>query len=133
MTTYNAEIRRSKRIALPEPRTRRARLAAIAKRYTEEIYDGRTERQLAGLEPAFRFAAVTSTGPTDSKDASDGNLIVAEGTHELAELLREECGEGWLAHGRAWDLDAPWHSWGNLEVSYSVNVSQATKDDPGPV
>ena len=124
MTPYNGEDRQAKRLALPEPRTRRARLAAIAERYTEEIYDSRTERQLAGVEPALRFAAVTSTGPADSRDASDGNLIVAEGRHELAELLREECGEGWLAHGRVWDLDAPWHSWGNLEVSYSVTVNE---------
>lgn len=29
-----------------------------------------------------------------------------------------------MAHGRAWDLDAPWHSWGNLPLSFAVRVGE---------
>lgn len=110
-------------------RTRHSRLTAIAEEYTEEIYDPRAAQQLAGIEPIFRFVAVTSPGPSDAEEASCGNLIVADTVEALAELLREECGEGWLAHGRAWDLDAPWHSWGNLSVGYSVRIDRKTGDE----
>ncbi|HTR74167.1 MAG TPA: hypothetical protein VMH33_02775 [Solirubrobacterales bacterium] len=106
------------------PRTRRARLAAIAAEYTEEIHDGRSARQIAGADPVSRFAAVTSEGSIESSCASNGNLLVADSTAALAELLRQEAGEGWLAHGRVWDLDAPWHLWGNLEVAYPVEVGE---------
>jgi len=107
-----------------EPRTRRECLRAIAEEYTEEIHDPAAARQLSGTESVSRFAAVTSEGSPESTYASNGNLIVAESTSELAEALRGECGEGWLAHGRVWDLDAPWHLWGNLGVSYSVWVGE---------
>jgi hypothetical protein len=107
-----------------EPRTRRERLAAIAADYTEEIHDPRTEKQLAGAEPVSRFAAVTSEGSIESSHASNGNLVVADEAPELAELLRGDCSEGWLAHGRAWDLDAPFDLWGNLEVGYRVCVGE---------
>ena len=107
-----------------EPKTRRERLAAIAAEYTEEIHDGRTKTQLIGTRPIARFAAVTSEGSPESSYASNGNLIVADTTTALAEQLRQECGEGWLAHGRVWDLDAPWHLWGNLEIAYSVRVGE---------
>jgi hypothetical protein len=107
-----------------EPETRRGRLRAIAEEHTEEIHDPRTRRQLAGADPVSRFAAVTSEGSPESSYAANGNLIVADAPQALAEILRQECGEGWLAHGRVWDLDAPWHSWGNLEVSYSVGVDE---------
>jgi hypothetical protein len=113
-------------------RTRRSRLTAIAEEYTEEIYDYRVARQLAGIEPTLRFAAVTTTGPSESGDSSNGNLIVASSIDELAELLREECGEGWLAHGRVWDLDAPWHLWGNLAAAYSVRVGEKPNSE-GPL
>jgi hypothetical protein len=103
-------------------RTRRSRLTAIAEEYTDEIHDPCAAQQLAGLEPTLRFAAVTSPGPSDSEEAWAGNLIVADSVEALAELLREECGEGWLAHGRVWDLDASWHPWGNLSVAYSVRI-----------
>jgi hypothetical protein len=105
-----------------EPRTRRERLAAIAAEYIEEIHDPRAELQLSGAEPVGRYAAVTAEGSPESSHACNGNLIVADSAGELAELLRGECGEGWLAHGRVWDLDSPWHLWGNLGVSYSVWV-----------
>jgi hypothetical protein len=39
-------------------------------------------------------------------------------------LADQVAGEGWLAHGRAWDLDAPWHLWGNLPVAYRVQVGE---------
>jgi hypothetical protein len=107
-----------------EPLTRRERLAAIAEEYTEEIHDPRTRRQLGGNEPIFRFAAVTSEGSPESSHASNGNLLLADSTGALAELLRQECGEGWIAHGRVWDLDSPWHLWGNLEVAYSVEIGE---------
>jgi hypothetical protein len=107
-----------------EPQTRNERLAAIAEEYTEEIHDPRAARQLSRLEPAGRYAAVTSEGSPESSYASNGNLLVADTPVELAELLRGECGEGWLVHGRVWDLDGPWHLWGNIGVSYSVSVGE---------
>jgi hypothetical protein len=107
-----------------EPKTRRERLAAIAAEYTEEIHDPRTRHQMAGVEPVSRYAAVTSEGSPESSQAANGNLIVADGTSALAEQLRQECGEGWLAHGRVWDLDAPFDLWANLEVAYSVRVGE---------
>ena len=105
-----------------EPKTRHERITAIAEEYTEEIHEPRTKRQLSRLEPVSRYAAVTSEGSPESRYASNGNLLVADSPGELAEQLRGECGEGWLAHGRVWDLDAPWHSWGNLGVTYSVSA-----------
>jgi hypothetical protein len=107
-----------------EPTTRRERLAAIAAEYTEEIHEPRTKVQLDGAGTVSRFAAVTSEGSPESSYASNGNLIVAETASDLAERLRGEAGEGWLAHGRAWDLDVPWHSWGNLPVSFAVRVGE---------
>jgi hypothetical protein len=107
-----------------EPKTRRERLAAIAAEYTEEIHDKRTKAQLAGTEAASRLAAVASEGSIESSHASNGDLIVADSEAELSERLRQEAGEGWLCHGRAWDLDAPFHLWGNLPVSFAVRVGE---------
>jgi hypothetical protein len=90
-----------------EPKTRPERLAAIAAEYTEEIHEPRTMAQLDGTEPVTRLAAVTSEGSMESSLAHNGNLIVADTPAELAEGLRQEAGEGWLAHGRAWDLTCP--------------------------
>lgn len=106
------------------PNTRRERLRAIAEEYTEEIYEPSAKAQLEGTAPASRYAAVTSEGSPESSHAANGNLLVADSAAALAEQLRQECGEGWLAHGRVWDLDAPWHLWGNLEVAYSVRVGE---------
>jgi hypothetical protein len=103
-----------------EPLTRRERLADIAAENAEELHDRRAARQLAGLEPVWRYAAVTSEGSPESSLAEYGRLIVADTPGALAERLRQECGRGRLAHGRVWDLDEPWHPWGNLEVAYSV-------------
>jgi hypothetical protein len=107
-----------------EPPARRERLADIAAENAEELHDRHAARQLAGLEPAARYAAVTSEGSPESSHAEHGRLIVADTSGALAERLGQECGRGRLAHGRAWDLDAPWHSWGNLEVAYSVAVGE---------
>jgi hypothetical protein len=107
-----------------EPQTRRERLAAIAAEYTEEIHRSRTRSQLGVTEPVSRFAAVTSEGGVESSHAYNGNLIVADTPAELSECLRQEAGEGWLAHGRAWDLDVPWDLWGNLPISYRVQVGE---------
>ena len=108
-----------------EPRTRRERLAASAGEYTERVHDSKSAAQLAGADPVSRYAAVTSEGSIESSRAANGNLIVAETTAALAEALRGECAEGWLAHGRLWDLDMPWHLWGNLEVAYRVEVGES--------
>jgi hypothetical protein len=105
-----------------EPLTRRGRLADIAAENAEELHDRHAARQLAGLEPVSRYAAVTSEGSPESSHAEYGRLIVADTPGALAERLRQECGRGRLAHGRVWDLDAPWHPWGNFEVAYSVAV-----------
>jgi hypothetical protein len=107
-----------------KPQTRRERLAAIAEEYTEEIHESRTRSQLGGLAPASRFAAVTSEGSIESSYASNGNLIVADSEPELAERLRQEAGEGWLAHGRVWDLDARFDLRANFDVSYAVRVGE---------
>lgn len=107
-----------------EPLTRRERLRAIAEEYTEQIHEERTRGQLDGKEPVSRYAALTTEGSPESSHAANGNLIVADTPDRLAEQLRQECGEGWLAHGRVWDLDAPFHSWGNLEAAYSVSVGE---------
>jgi hypothetical protein len=112
-----------------EPKTRRERLAAIGAEYTEEIHEPRTRSQLGGAEPVSRFAAVTSEGSMESSHAYNGNLIVADTPAELAECLRQEAGEGWLAHGRAWDLDVPWEVWGNLPVAYRVQVGEEGRED----
>jgi hypothetical protein len=111
-------------VSAEEPAGRRARLAAIAAEYTEEIHDPRARRALEGAEPVSRYAAVTSEGSPESSRLANGNLIVAESPGALGELLRQECGEGWLAHWRAWDLDRPWHLWGNLTVAYRVTVGE---------
>jgi hypothetical protein len=107
-----------------EPKTRRERLAAIAAEYIEEIHDPRTRDQMNGVEPVSRYAAVTSEGSPESSHAANGNLIVADATSSLAEQLRQDCGEGRLAHGRVWDLDARFDLWANLEVAYSVRVGE---------
>jgi hypothetical protein len=105
-----------------EPKTRRERLAVIAEEYTERIQEPRTEEQLSGTTPPFRYATVTSEGSRETDFSTNANLIVAETTVELSELLRRECEEGWLAYWRVWDLDAPWNLWGNLEIAYRVEV-----------
>jgi hypothetical protein len=105
-----------------EPLSRRERLAAIAEIYVEEVYEPRTAAQLTGPESVSRFAAITSEGSIESSRARDGNLIVADSPAELAERLRQEAEEGWLAHGRVWDLDLPWRSWGTLSVSVAMSV-----------
>jgi hypothetical protein len=109
-----------------EPKTRRERLAAIAEEYTERVQEPRTEEQLSGAAPPFRYATVTSEGSRETDFSTNANLIVAETTVELAELLGRECEEGWLAYWRVWDLDAPWSLWGNLEIAYRVEVGDDT-------
>jgi hypothetical protein len=109
-----------------EPRTRRERLRSIAEEYTERIQESRTEEQLSGAAPPFRYAAVTSEGSRETDFSTNANLIVAETTVELTEMLGRECEEGWLAYWRVWDLDAPWSLWGNLEIAYRVEVGDDT-------
>ncbi len=106
------------------PQARRERLAALAAVYTEPVHDRPTRAQLGAGEPVSHFAAVTSEGSAESSYAGNGNLIVSDTTGALAEQLRQHCGEGWFAHGRVWDLDLPWHLWGNLEASYSVQIAE---------
>jgi hypothetical protein len=111
----------------PEPQSRGGRLAAIAVEYTEEIHDSHTAAQLAGADEVARYAAVTSEGSAESSYASNGNLLVGETSAELADLLRQECGEGWVAHGRVWDLDAPFDIWG---TSRSPTRSASARNTP---
>jgi hypothetical protein len=106
------------------PQTRRERLRAIAEAYTEAIHEPTTKDQLDAAEPVSRYAAVTSEGSPESSYVDYGNLIVADTAEALAEKLRQECGEGWLAYWRVWDLDSPWDTWGNLEASYRVRVGE---------
>jgi hypothetical protein len=108
-----------------ESQTRGEGLAAIAEEYTEEIHDPKAERQLSGAEPVSRYATVTSEGSPESSYASNGNLIVADTPGELAQRLRHEAGEGWLAHGRTWDLEADWSRDGNLDYGYAAYVRSA--------
>jgi hypothetical protein len=109
------------------PQTRRERLADVAAENAEELHDQRAARQLRGLEPASRYAAVTSEGPLESSRAAEGHLIVADSAGAVGELLHHECGRGRVAHGRVWDLDACFDPSGNLNVSYAVRVGE----DPG--
>ncbi|MGD9734956.1 MAG: hypothetical protein AB7V58_05010 [Solirubrobacterales bacterium] len=99
---------------------RRERLAAVADQHTEMIHDERTRAQLAGREPVSRWAAVTSEGTAESSLAANGNLLVADSVGDLAVLLAKEVAEGWLTHGRVWDLDGDWDPWGNLSVVHRV-------------
>jgi hypothetical protein len=105
-------------------RRRLERLKQIADEYTEAVYDPEAREQLAQREPASRYATVTSEGSAESSHASNGNLLVFGSLREMAEVLGGEATEGWLTHGHAWDLDAGWDPWGNLEVHYAVEVGQ---------
>lgn len=100
------------------------RLKQIADEYTETVYDPEAREQLARREPTSRYAAVTSEGSAESSHASNGNLLVFGSRREMAEVLGGEAADGWLTHGHAWDLDADWQPWGNLEVHYEVEVGQ---------
>lgn len=102
---------------------RRERLGAIADQHTEMIHDERTRAQLAGREPVSRWAAVTSEGTAESSHAANGNLPVADSVGDLAVLLAKEVAEGWPTHGRVWDLDGDWDSWGNLSVVHWVEAA----------
>jgi hypothetical protein len=106
---------------------RRERLAAIADQFTMEIHVKATAAQLAGREPVWRYAAVTSEGTAESTYAANGNLLVADTASELAALLAKEVGEGCPTHGRVWDLDGAWDPWGNLTVTHRVEL----RPDPG--
>jgi hypothetical protein len=127
------EVTKMSAVERGEPLTRRERLAAIAEEYTERIHEPRTAAQLAGRESVSCLAAITSEGSIESGRASNGNLIVADTPGELAERLRQEAGEGWLAHGRAWDLDLPWHSWGTLSVSVAIGIGEESTRAVGVV
>lgn len=110
--------------AAAEPKTRRERLRTIAEDHAEEILEPRTHAQLAGTEPVCRYAAVTSAGPRESDFYGHTNLIVADTSTELSELLGREAEEGYLAYWRIWDLDAPWDLLGNLEASVTVPIHE---------
>jgi hypothetical protein len=110
---------------------RRDRLSFLAEQFTEMIHHARTAGQLAGREPVSRYAAVTSEGSAESTYASNGNLLVADTTEELAALLAKEVAEGWPTHGRVWDLDAAWDPWGNLAVAHRVELRPAPGGDAG--
>lgn len=71
-----------------------------------------------------RFAALTSEGSPEQPPASAPSLVMAEERTGLAESLRAEIEDGRLAHGRIWDLDAPFYSWGNLAMAYEVRIGE---------
>jgi hypothetical protein len=88
--------------------TRLRRLRQIADEHTEEIYDAETRDELDGAEPVAPFAAVTSEGSGESSFRSNGNLRVFGTKAEMEAALAGELVEGWVPHGRIWDLDAKW-------------------------
>jgi hypothetical protein len=98
------------------------RLRQIAEEHTEEIHDAETRDQLGGIEPVAPFAAVTSEGSADSSFHSNGNLRVFGTKAEMEAALAGELMEGWVSHGRIWNLDAEWDPWGNLDLICSVEV-----------
>ncbi len=105
-----------------QQRARRQRLRQIAAEHCEEIHDHQVAEQIVGERPAVRYAAVTSEGSSESSYRANGNLIVAESREDLAANLAGEATEGWLAHGRVWDLDGSWHPEGNLPLAYHAEV-----------
>ena len=98
------------------------RLHQISEDHTEELHDTEAADQLAGIEPVAPFAAVTSGGSADSSFHSNGNLRVFGSRAEMETVLAAELLEGWVAHGRLWDLDAEWDPWGNLQLICSVAI-----------
>lgn len=69
-----------------------------------------------------RFVALTSEGSPESPSWPAPTLVLAADRGALAERLRAELAEGRLAHGRLWDLDAEFYSWGNLTLDYEVRI-----------
>jgi hypothetical protein len=102
---------------------RHERLAAIIREHACSIQDRRTAYGfLATAQLAPRYAAATSKTAPDPTRPTGSKLLVADSVEVLARLLDRERDEGRLAYGRAWDLDAPWDSLGNLDARYSVRV-----------
>jgi hypothetical protein len=98
------------------------RLRQIAEDHTEEIHDAEAADQLAGIEPVTPFAAVTSEGSAESSFHSNGNLLVFGTRAEMEAALADEALDGWVTHGRLWDLDAEWDPWGNLQLICTVEI-----------
>lgn len=109
---------------------RHERLAAIIAEHACSIRDHVTARAfLAPLGRTPRFAAATSKDlPLQDRAAAGGRLLVADSTSSLADLLDRECRRGRRAFGRVWDLDAPWHPLGNLDVAYWMRITEAERD-----
>lgn len=76
----------------------------------------------AGAIP--RFAALSSEGSPETGRSLAATLILAGDRVALADRLRAELGEGRLAHGRVWDLDATFYPWGNLTLAYDVRIGE---------
>jgi hypothetical protein len=111
--------------ATDQQETRLRRLRQIAAEHTEEIYDAETHDQLAGAEPVAPFAAVTSEGSADSSFHRNGHLLMFGTRSQMEKTLAEAAADGWISHGRVWNLDADWDSWGNLDLTYTVRVREA--------
>jgi hypothetical protein len=101
------------------------RLRQIAEEYTEEIHNAEAREELAQKEPVSRYVAVTSEGSPDSGYVGNGNLLVFGSLEETSDVLAGVASEGWLIHGRIWDLDADWSLLGNLDASYEVKIAEA--------
>jgi len=100
------------------------RLRQIAEEHTEEISDAEARDQLAGIEPVAPLAAVTSEGSAESSFHSNGNLLVFGTKREMEQVLARGLLDGWVAHGRVWDLDREWDPWGNLTMSCTVQIGE---------
>lgn len=98
------------------------RLRQIAEEHTEEIQDAEAADQLAGIEPVTPLAAVTSEGSAESSFHSNGNLRVFGTRAEMETALAQEAVDGWVTHGRVWNLDAEWDPWGNLQLICTVEI-----------
>lgn len=110
--------------AADRQRIRLSRLRQIAEEHTEEIHDAEARDQLAGIEPVAPLAAVTSEGSAESSFHSNGNLLVFGTKAEMEQALARELLDGWVAHGRVWDLDREWDPWGNLTLACTVKVGE---------
>jgi hypothetical protein len=104
------------------------RLRQIAEEHTEDIYDAEARDQLAGIEPVAPLAAVTSEGSAESSFHSNGNLLVFGTKGDMEKVLARELLDGWVAHGRVWDLDREWDPWGNLTMSCTVQIGEVESD-----
>lgn len=108
--------------AVVQQEFRLRRLRQIAEEHTLDTYDAEARDQLGGIEPVAPYAAVTSEGTAQSSYASNGNLRVFGTKAEMEAVLAGELLEGWVPHGRIWNLDSEWDPWGNLQLICTIQI-----------